>query len=556
MNRTTLTARSGAQAPLPSERPAWKALAGHCEKIRGRHLRQLFADDPRRGERYAAEAAGIYLDYSKNRITDETLRLLLDLAGECGLPERIAAMFRGERINATEKRAVLHIALRAPETERIVVDDIDVVPEVHAVLKRMATFSGQVRNGQWLGHTGKRIRNVISIGIGGSDLGPVMAYEALRHYSQRDMTFRFISNVDGTDLAEATRDLDPAETLFIICSKTFTTLETLTNAHSARAWSLRKLVDEGAVRRHFVAVSTNAEGVAGFGIDTANMFGFWDWVGGRYSMDSAIGLSTMIAIGPENFRAMLAGFRAMDSHFRSAPFEQNLPVLMGMLAVWNGNFLDAQTAAVLPYEQYLKRFPAYLQQLTMESNGKHVTLEGARVDYQTGPIYWGEPGTNGQHSFYQLIHQGTKLVPCDFIGFCQTLNPVARHHDLLMSNLFAQTEALAFGRTEDEVRAEGTPARLAPHRVFEGNRPSNTLLAQRLTPETLGSLVALYEHSVFTQGTIWNIDSFDQWGVELGKALAERTTSELERKDEPQLEHDSSTNALIRRYRRLRETRA
>jgi glucose-6-phosphate isomerase len=556
MSRATLTARSAAQAPLPSERPAWKALAGHCEKIRGLHLRQLFADDPRRGERYAAEAAGIYLDYSKNRITDETIRLLLALAMECGLPERIAAMFRGERINATEKRAVLHAALRAPETERIVVDGADVVPEVHAVLKRMATFSGQVRNGQWLGHTGMRIRNVISIGIGGSDLGPVMAYEALRHYSQRDMTFRFVSNVDGTDFAEATRDLDPAETLFIICSKTFTTQETLTNAHSARAWSLSKLGDDRAVRRHFVAVSTNAEGVAKFGIDTANMFGFWDWVGGRYSMASAIGLATMIAIGPENFRAMLAGFHAMDRHFRSAPFEQNLPVLMGMLAVWNGNFLDAQTAAVLPYEQYLKRFPAYLQQLTMESNGKHVTLDGARVAYQTGPVYWGEPGTNGQHSFYQLIHQGTKLVPCDFIGFCQTLNPVARHHDLLMSNLFAQTEALAFGRTEDEVRAEGTPAWLAPHRVFEGNRPTNTLLAERLTPETLGSLVALYEHSVFTQGTIWNIDSFDQWGVELGKVLAERTIPELESKDEPQLEHDSSTNTLIRRYRRLREIHA
>jgi glucose-6-phosphate isomerase len=556
MNRTTLTARSAAQAPLPTERPAWKALGEHYQKIRGLHLRQLFADDPRRGERYAAEAAGIYLDYSKNRITEETIRLLLALAGECALRERIAAMFRGERINVTEKRAVLHTALRAPETERIVVDGADAVPEVHAVLKRMATFSGQVRNGQWLGHTGKRIRNVISIGIGGSDLGPVMAYEALRHYSQRDMTFRFVSNVDGTDLAEATRDLDPAETLFIICSKTFTTLETLTNARSARAWSLSKLGDDRAVRRHFVAASTNAEGVAKFGIDTANMFGFRDWVGGRYSMGSSIGLSTMVAIGPENFRAMLAGFHAMDRHFRSAPFEQNLPVLMGMLAVWNGNFLGAQTVAVLPYEQYLKRFPAYLQQLTMESNGKHVTLEGTRVDYQTGPIYWGEPGTNGQHSFYQLIHQGTKLVPCDFIGFCQTLNPVGHHHDLLMSNLFAQAEALAFGRTEEEVKTDGTPGWLAPHRVFEGNRPSNTLLADRLTPETLGSLVALYEHSVFTQGTIWNIDSFDQWGVELGKTLAERTTPELENADEPQLKHDSSTNALIRRYRRLRETRA
>jgi glucose-6-phosphate isomerase len=556
MSRAILTAHSGTQAPPLTERPAWKALAEHCEETRGLHLRRLFADDPRRGERYAAEAAGIYLDYSKNRVTDETLRLLGGLAGECGLRERIAAMFRGERINTTEKRAVLHIALRAPETERIVVDGTDVVPEVHAVLKRMATFAGQVRNGQWLGHTGKRVRNVISIGIGGSDLGPVMAYEALRHYSQRDMTFRFVSNVDGSDFAEATRDLDPAETLFIICSKTFTTLETLTNARSARAWSLRRLTDERAIRRHFVAVSTNAGGVAEFGIDTANMFGFRDWVGGRYSMDSAIGLSTMIAIGPENFRAMLAGFHAMDSHFRSAPFEQNLPVLMGLLAVWNGNFLGAQTVAVLPYELYLKRLPAYLQQLTMESNGKHVTLEGTRAAYQTGPVYWGEPGTNGQHSFYQLIHQGTQLVPCDFIGFCQTLNPAGHHHDLLMSNLFAQSEALAFGKTEEEVKAEGTPGWLTPHRVFEGNRPSNTLLAERLTPETLGSLIALYEHSVFTQGTIWNIDSFDQWGVELGKALAERTTCELESKDEPELKHDSSTNTLIRHYRRLRETRA
>jgi glucose-6-phosphate isomerase len=538
-----------------TERPAWKALAAHCQTVRGVHLRQLFADDPQRGERLTAEAAGIYLDYSKNRITDETLRLLLALAGECGLRERMDAMFRGERINVTEKRAVLHAALRAPGTERAVVDGVDIVPEVHAVLERMAAFSREVRSGEWRGHTGKRIRNVISIGIGGSDLGPVMAYEALRYYSRRDMTFRFVSNVDGTDFAEATRDLDPEETLFIVCSKTFTTLETLTNAHSARAWSLRKLGDDRAVRRHFVAVSTNAEGVAKFGIDTVNMFGFWDWVGGRYSMDSAIGLSTMIAIGPENFRAMLAGFHAMDRHFRSAPFEQNLPVLMGMLAVWNCNFLDAQTVAVLPYEQYLKRFPAYLQQLTMESNGKHVTLAGTSVVYQTGPIYWGEPGTNGQHSFYQLIHQGTKLIPCDFIGFCQALNPIDRHHDLLMSNLFAQTEALAFGKTEDEVKAGGTPAWLAPHRVFEGNCPTNTLLAERLTPETLGSLVALYEHSVFVQGSIWNIDSFDQWGVELGKALAERTIPELESAGEPQLEHDSSTNALIRRYRRLRQVR-
>jgi glucose-6-phosphate isomerase len=555
MSSTALTARSGAQAQLLTERPAWKALAGHYQTVRGLHLRQLFADDPQRGERLTAEVAGIYLDYSKNRITDETIRLLLALASECGLLERIAAMFRGDRINVTEKRAVLHTALRAPGTEQIIVDGVDVVPEVQAVLERMAAFSRQVRSGEWRGHTGKRMRNVISIGIGGSDLGPVMAYEALRHYSQRDMTFRFVSNVDGTDFGEATRDLDPEETLFIVCSKTFTTLETLTNARTARAWSLRKLGDERAVRRHFVAVSTNAESVSKFGIDSANMFGFWDWVGGRYSMDSAIGLSTMIAIGPENFRALLAGFHAMDQHFRSAPFEQNLPVLMGMLTVWNCNFLDAQTAAVLPYEQYFKRFPAYLQQLTMESNGKHVTRDGARVSYQTGPIYWGEPGTNGQHSFYQLIHQGTKLVPCDFIGFCQALNPTDHHHDLLMSNLFAQAEALAFGKTEDEVRAGGTPAWLAPHRVFEGNRPSNTLLAERLTPETLGLLVALYEHSVFTQGIIWNIDSFDQWGVELGKVLAERTIPELESADEPQLRHDSSTNALIRRYRRLRGPR-
>ena len=555
MSRASPAAGSNAQAPLLTQCPAWQALEAHYATIREVHLRQLFANDSRRGERYTAEAAGIYLDYSKNRITDETLRLLVRLARECGLRERIVAMFRGEHINVTEKRAVLHTALRAPETERIIVDGVDVMPEVHAVLKRMAAFSLRIRSGEWRGHTGKRIRSVINIGIGGSDLGPVMAYEALRHYSQRDMTFRFVSNVDGTDFAEATRDLDPGETLFIICSKTFTTLETLTNAHSARAWSLRELGDERAVRRHFVAVSTNAEAVARFGIDTDNMFGFWDWVGGRYSMDSAIGLSTMIAIGPENFRAMLAGFNAMDEHFRSAPFEQNLPVLMAMLAIWNNNFFGAQTVAVLPYEQYLKRFPAYLQQLTMESNGKHVTLGGARVACQTGPIYWGEPGTNGQHSFYQLIHQGTRLVPCDFIGFCQTLNPLDNHHDLLMSNLFAQSEALAFGRTADEVVAEGTPEWLAPHRVFEGNRPTNTLLAERLTPGTLGLLVALYEHSVFTQGTIWNIDSFDQWGVELGKALAERVAPELESADDPQLKHDSSTNALIRRYRRLRATR-
>ena len=556
MSSAKLTTSLTAEAQRLTERPAWKALEVHCATIRNLHLRELFAEDPHRGERLTAEAAGIYLDYSKNRITDETIQLLVRLAEECGLRERIAAMFCGEQINVTEKRAVLHTALRAPETERIVVEGVDIVPEVHAVLNRMAAFSLRVRSGEWQGHTGKRIRNIINIGIGGSDLGPVMAYEALRHYSQRDLTFRFVSNVDGTDFEEATRDLDPAETLFIICSKTFTTLETLTNAHTARAWSLRKLGDDRAVRRHFVAVSTNAEGVSKFGIDTANMFGFWDWVGGRYSMDSAIGLSTMIAIGPENFRAMLAGFHAMDQHFRSAPFAQNLPVLMGMLTVWNTNFLDAPTVAVLPYEQYLKRFPAYLQQLTMESNGKHVTLDGTRVGYQTAPIYWGEPGTNGQHSFYQLIHQGTRLIPCDFIGFCQGLNPIGHHHDLLMSNLFAQTEALAFGKTEDEVKAENTPGWLAPHRVFEGNRPTNTILAERLTPETLGLLVALYEHSVFTQGTVWNIDSFDQWGVELGKVLAERTIPELESAGEPQLQHDSSTNALIRRYRRLRNGRS
>ena len=516
------------------------------------HLRSLFADDPRRGERLAAEGAGLYLDYSKNRITDETIRLLVNLAEECGLRERIEAMFQGQKINVTENRAVLHIALRAPKGEQILVDGVDVVPEVHAVLDRMAVFSDQVRSGQWQGYTGKPIRNVINIGIGGSDLGPVMAYEALKHYSKRDLTFRFVSNVDGTDFEEATRDLDPEETLFIISSKTFTTLETMTNAHTARAWALKALHHEEAVARHFVAVSTNAEEVAKFGIDTANMFGFWDWVGGRYSMDSAIGLSTMIAIGPENFRAMLAGFRAMDEHFRTAPFEKNLPVLMGLLSVWYNNFFGAQTVAVLPYDQYLKRFPAYLQQLTMESNGKHVTLDGAVVNYQTGPIYWGEPGTNGQHSFYQLIHQGTKLIPCDFIGFCRTLNPLGHHHDLLMANLFAQTEALAFGKTEDEVRAEGTPDWLVPHRIFEGNRPTNTILAERLTPETLGKLVALYEHSVFTQGVIWHIDSFDQWGVELGKVLAKRIIPELESVGEPTLQHDSSTNALIRRYRRFK----
>ncbi len=519
-------------------------------------MRQLFADDPRRGERFAAEAAGIYLDYSKNRITDDTLRLLVQLAGERGLRERIDAMFHGEKINVTEQRAVLHIALRAAEGDHIVVEGVDVVPEVHAVLDRMAIFARQVRDGQWRGHTGKRIRHVINIGIGGSDLGPVMAYEALRHYSQRDMSFHFVSNVDGTDFVEATRELDPGETLFIVCSKTFTTLETLTNAHAARDWCLQRLGDEQAVSRHFVAVSTNAGEVTKFGIDISNMFGFWDWVGGRYSMDSAIGLSTMIAIGPENFRAMLAGFHAMDEHFRTAPFERNLPVLMGLLTVWYNNFFAAQTVAVLPYDQYLKRFPAYLQQLTMESNGKHITLDGDRVDYQTGPVYWGEPGTNGQHSFYQLIHQGTRLIPCDFIGFCQALNPLGDQHDLLMANLFAQTEALAFGKTQAEVKAEGTPDGLAPHRSFEGNRPTNTLLVERLTPETLGALVALYEHSVFTQGTIWNIDSFDQWGVELGKALAQRMIPELENVDEPSLKHDSSTSTLIQRYRRLKAQRS
>jgi glucose-6-phosphate isomerase len=522
-----------------TERPAWKALEAHHRAVRDLHLRDLFAGDPRRGERFAAEAAGIYLDYSKNRITEETLRLLIALAEECGLRERIDAMFRGAPINVTENRAALHTALRAPDSERILVDGVDVVPEVHALLNRMATFAERVRSGRWQGYTGKRIRNVVNIGIGGSDLGPAMAYEALRHYSLRELAFRFVSNVDGTDFAEATRALAPEETLFIVCSKTFTTHETLTNAHTARAWSLRALGDEKSVASHFAAVSTNVQAVAKFGIDTANMFGFWDWVGGRYSMDSAIGLSTMLAIGADNFRAMLAGFRAMDVHFRSAPFEKNLPVLMGLLALWYNNFFGAQTAAVLPYDQYLHRFPAYLQQLTMESNGKHVTLDGARTGYQTGAIYWGEPGTNGQHSFYQLLHQGTRLVPCDFIGFCRSLNPLGAHHDFLMANLFAQTEALAFGKTAEE-----------PHRRFEGNRPSNTLLAERLTPGTLGALVALYEHSVFTQGAIWNIDSFDQWGVELGKVLAQRIFEELE---EPRLEHDSSTNALLRRYRKQRQ---
>jgi glucose-6-phosphate isomerase len=531
---------------------AWLALAEHQQKIRNLHLRELFAHDPTRGECMVIEAVGLSLDYSKNRITDETIKLLVALANQSGLRSRIDAMFQGDRINTTENRAVLHVALRAPRGTSIVVDGENVVPHVHAVLDRMEEFSHRVRNGTWKGHTGKRIRNVINVGIGGSDLGPVMAYEALKHYSDRGMTFQFVSNVDGTDFTEATSDLDPAETLFIVSSKTFTTLETMTNAHAARDWSLRGLGDDAkAVSRHFVAVSTNAAKVSEFGIDTANMFGFWDWVGGRYSMDSAVGLSTMLAIGPDNFRALLAGFHEMDEHFRTAPFERNLPVLLGLLGVWYNNFFGAQTVAVLPYEQYLKRFPAYLQQLTMESNGKHVTLAGGSVGTQTGPIYWGEPGTNGQHSFYQLIHQGTRLIPCDFIGFCQTLNPLGQHHDLLMANLFAQTEALAFGKTAAEVLAAGTAAALVPHRTFEGNRPTNTLLAERLTPHTLGLLVALYEHSVFTQGVIWNIDSFDQWGVELGKVLANRIVPELTSATDPKLAHDSSTNALIRRYRRL-----
>jgi len=534
-------------------RPAWKALVAHHKKIRDVHLRKLFADDPKRGERLTIEAAGIFLDYSKNRITDETLKLLVKLAGECGLRRRIDAMFRGDKINITEDRAVLHTALRAPRAASIVVDGENVVPQVHAVLDKMADFSDRVRSGAWKGHTGKRIRNVVNIGIGGSDLGPVMAYEALKHYSDRTMTFRFVSNIDGSDFAEATGGLDPEETLFIVSSKTFTTMETMTNAQSARDWSLRAFGnDVKAVARHFVAVSTNAAKVSEFGIDRANMFGFWDWVGGRYSMDSAIGLSTMLAIGPENFRALLDGFHQMDEHFRTAPFENNLPVLMGLLAVWYADFFGAQTVAVLPYEQYLKRFPAYLQQLTMESNGKHVTLDGAEVDYPTGPIYWGEPGTNGQHSFYQLIHQGTNLIPCDFIAFVETLNPLGRHHDILLANVLAQSEALAFGKTPQQVKAEGTADWLVPHRVFEGNRPSNTLFAERLTPETLGKLVALYEHSVFTQGAIWNINCFDQWGVELGKVLAQRIIPELESKTAPALGHDSSTNNLIRRYRKAK----
>ncbi len=532
---------------------AWRDLKDHHAMMQRLHLRSLFADDPARGERMTAEAAGVYLDYSKNRINDETLRLLIALAEQSGLRARIDAMFRGEKINVTENRAALHVALRAPRGASIIVDGKNVVPDVHAVLGKMADFADRVRRGQWKGHSGKPIRNVVNIGIGGSDLGPVMAYEALKYYSDRAMTFRFVSNVDGTDFVEATRDLDPAETLFIVSSKTFTTLETMTNAQSARDWSLREFGgDAKAVARHFVAVSTNADKVAEFGIDTANMFEFWDWVGGRYSMDSAIGLSTMLAIGPDDFRDMLAGFHAIDDHFRTTPFSRNLPVLMGLLGVWYNDFFGAQTVAVLPYDQYLKRFPAYLQQLTMESNGKHVTLDGTPVETETGPIYWGEPGTNGQHSFYQLIHQGTRLIPCDFIAFGQALNALGRHHDMLVANVFAQTEALAFGKTREQVKAEGTPDWLVPHRVFEGNRPSNTILVDRLTPAALGKLVALYEHSVFTQGVIWNIDSFDQWGVELGKVLAQRIIPELESKIAPKLDHDSSTNNLIRRYRSLR----
>jgi glucose-6-phosphate isomerase len=537
------------------KRQAWKDLEVHFKKIKELHLRQLFAEDPKRGQRLSSEAVGLFLDYSKNRITDQTLKLLIQLAEESRLRERIDAMFRGDKINLTEKRAVLHTALRAPRNASIEVDGRNVVPEVHAVLDRMADFASRVRSGEWKGYTGKRIRNVINVGIGGSDLGPVMAYEALKYYTDRAMTFRFVSNVDGTDFAEAVRDLDPSETLFIISSKTFTTLETMTNAQTARAWSLAGFGnDEKSVAKHFVAVSTNAAEVTKFGIDTANMFEFWDWVGGRYSMSSAIGLSTIVAVGPDNFRAMLNGMHEMDEHFRTAPFERNLPVLMGLLALWYNDFFGAQTVAVLPYEQYLKRFPAYLQQLTMESNGKHVTLDGKRVSRDTAPIYWGEPGTNGQHSFYQLIHQGTRLIPCDFIAFAQSLNPVGRHHDILIANVCAQTEALAFGKTPEQVKAEGTPDWLVPHRVFEGNRPSNTILAQRLTPETLGKLVTLYEHSVFTQGAIWNIDSFDQWGVELGKVLAQRIIPEVESKAEPKLAHDSSTNSLITYYRKMKET--
>jgi glucose-6-phosphate isomerase len=539
--------------PPLRERRAWSALQEHHEEIRNTDLRQLFADDPGRGERLVAEGAGLFLDYSKNRITDETLKLLVDLAQQSGLKERTEAMFNGERINVSENRSVLHVALRMPKGATLMVDGVNVVDQVHEVLHRMSAFSERIRRGDWKGHTGKAIRNIVNIGIGGSDLGPVMAYEALRHYSRRDLTFRFVSNVDSTDFVEATHDLDPEQTLFIVSSKTFTTLETMTNAHSARDWALSGLGnDDSAIAKHFVAVSTNAEKVSEFGIDTDNMFGFWEWVGGRYSMDSAIGLSTMLAVGPDGFHEMLAGFHEMDEHFRTTPFERNLPVLMGLLALWYGDFFGAQTVGVMPYEQYLKRFPAYLQQLTMESNGKHVTLDGAHVDYDTGAIYWGEPGTNGQHSFYQLIHQGTRLIPVDLIGFAQTLNPLGDHHDLLMSNVFAQAEALAFGKTEEEVRAEGTAAEIVPHRVMEGNRPTNTILAQRLTPRILGSLIALYEHSVFTQGVVWGIDSFDQWGVELGKALASRIIPELASAEEPDLSHDSSTNALIRRYRSMR----
>ncbi|MEO5718810.1 MAG: glucose-6-phosphate isomerase [Chthoniobacterales bacterium] len=539
-----------------TRRKTWKALTAHHKQIRDLHLKKLFADDSKRGERMTARAAGLFLDFSKNRVTDQTLKLLIQLAGESDLSGRIEAMFSGEKINVTENRAVLHVALRAPKGATIMVDGKNVVPEVHAVLEKMSAFSERIRSGAWKGHTGKRIRNVINIGIGGSDLGPVMAYEALKHYSKRSLTFRFVSNVDGIDFVEATRDLDPAETLFIVSSKTFTTLETMTNAHSARDWLLKGLGGNvKAVAKHFVAVSTNAEKVSAFGVDPTNMFGFWDWVGGRYSMDSAIGLSTMLAIGPDHFRALLKGFHAMDEHFRTTPFEKNLPALMGLISIWNNDFFGAQTVAVLPYEQYLKRFPAYLQQLTMESNGKHVTLAGKKVDYQTGPICWGEPGTNGQHSFYQLIHQGTRLIPCDFIAFGHALTPLGRHHDILLANVFAQAEALAFGKTAAEVKAEGTPDWLVPHRVFEGNRPSNVILADRLTPEVLGKLVALYEHSVFTQGVIWNIDSFDQWGVELGKVLAQRIVPELESKATPRLKHDSSTNNLIRYYRKLKKAK-
>jgi glucose-6-phosphate isomerase len=553
------SAKSAAKAktkvitPL-TKRKAWKALTAHYKKISRVHLRKLFADDPKRGERLTLEAAGIFLDYSKHRINDHTIKLLLQLADESRLRERIDAMFSGEKINITENRAVLHVALRAPKGSSIIVDGENVVPGVHAVLDKMSSFCDRVRSGAWKGHTGKRIRNIINIGIGGSDLGPVMAYEALKSYSDRSLTFRFVSNVDGTDFAEAVRDIDPSETLWIVSSKTFTTLETMTNAHSARDWTLAGVGgDEKSIAKHFVAVSTNAAEVTKFGIDTANMFGFWDWVGGRYSMDSAIGLSTMLAIGPDNFRAMLSGFHQIDEHFRTAPFKQNLPVLMGLLSIWYGDFFGAQTSGVFPYEQYLKRFPAYLQQLTMESNGKHVTLDGTHVNYQTGAIYWGEPGTNGQHSFYQLIHQGTELIPCDFIAFAQALNPVGRHHDMLLANVFAQAEALAFGKTPEQVKKEGTADWLVPHRVFEGNRPSSVIFLEKLTPEALGKLVALYEHSVFTQGTIWHIDSFDQWGVELGKVLAQRIIPEIESPSEPKLAHDSSTNSLIRRYRKLRQ---